>query len=60
SDALNNLLANRSRKEIESNIAEILRIGYRIADIITKMEELAKLSVTFYCPKASEKEEVDR
>jgi len=60
SDALNDLLANRSRKEIESNIAEILRIGYRIADIITKMEELAKLSVTFYCPKASEKEEVDR
>lgn len=60
SNAVNDLLAKKSKSEIESNIAEILRIGYRIADIITKMEELAKLSVTFYFPKASEKEEVDR
>ncbi|MDH7508693.1 MAG: hypothetical protein QHH00_04760 [Methanomassiliicoccales archaeon] len=60
SNAVNDLLSKKSRSEIESNIADILRIGYRIADVITKMEELAKLSVTFYFPKARDKEEVSR
>ncbi len=49
-NAVNGVLVEGVSSGRGSDMAQVLRIGYRIADIATKLEELAKLSVTFHFP----------